>query len=116
LQPALLGVVFLSLYAPVLSHLASDWWQDPDYSHRFLIPWLSAYFAWQRRATLWVAVPQPNPWGISLLLMGLVLLCLGRMGAELFLTQVPMIIVLGTLVHDQATFLGMTRCASRAHP
>jgi exosortase len=98
LPPALLVAVFLCLYAPVLSQLASDWWQDADYSHGFLIPWLSAYFAWQRRAALWVTVPLPNSWGISLLLLGLVVLFLGRIGAELFLMRVSMIIVLGGLV------------------
>ena len=40
------------LYYPVLLGLADDWWNDPDYSHGLLIPFISLYFVWGRRVTL----------------------------------------------------------------
>lgn len=95
---ALLGAVFLWLYALILSDLVADWWQDPDYSHGFLIPWLSAYFAWQRRPKLSHTIPRHNLWGLPFLLLGLVMLFLGRVGAELFLMRVSMLVVVGGLV------------------
>ena len=95
---ALLGAVFLWLYALILSDLVADWWQDPNYSHGFLIPWLSAYFAWQRWPKLSHAISRHSLWGLPLLILGLLMLFLGRIGAELFLMRVSMLVVLGGLV------------------
>ena len=40
------GLVLGGLYADVLSDLVRDWWQDPDYSHGFLVPLLAVYSLW----------------------------------------------------------------------
>ena len=39
----LLVAVLVALYAPVLRRLALQWYVDPDYSHGFLVPFLSAF-------------------------------------------------------------------------
>jgi exosortase len=95
---ALLGAVFLWLYAPILSGLVADWWQDLNYSHGFLIPGLSAYLAWQRWPKLSHAIPRHQLYGLLLLLLGLLMLFLGRIGAELFLMRVSMLLVIGGLI------------------
>ena len=48
----LLVAVLVALYAPVLLRLVRQWYTDPDYSHGFLVPFLSAYLIWQRRDKL----------------------------------------------------------------
>src|SRR5262245_4288184 len=40
------------LYWPTLQKLVTDWWDDPNYSHGFLVPVFTAYLIWQRRAEL----------------------------------------------------------------
>ncbi len=48
----LVAAVVVALYVPVLRKLVHDWWHDPNFSHGFLIPPLSAFLAWERRETL----------------------------------------------------------------
>ena len=40
------------LYQPVFVGLVRQWWNDDNYSHGFLIPFLSAYLVWERRHLL----------------------------------------------------------------
>jgi hypothetical protein len=51
-QGWLLVGVLIALYAPVLKHLVGQWYNDADYSHGFLVPFLSLYLIWQRRDKL----------------------------------------------------------------
>lgn len=94
----LLAVAFIYLYAAVLADLIAHWWDDPDYSHGFLVPLLSAYFVWERRRGLASAVPQPHWGGLGVVLMGLAVFFLGHLGAELFLMRCSMIIVITGVV------------------
>lgn len=97
-QLCLVSSVFFFLYSSVLIKLVSDWWQDPNYSHGFLIPLLSAYFVWERREKLYSLEPQSSRWGLFLLLTGLSILFLGQIGAELFLMRFSMVVVISGLV------------------
>ena len=65
--PLSLLAAFLYLYATVLPPLVADWLDDPNYSHGFLVPGLSAYFVWDRRQTLARLRPQPHWGGLVLL-------------------------------------------------
>lgn len=91
----------LYLYASVFTGLVADWWDDPDYSHGFLVPLLSFYFFWERRQRLAHTEPQSNRWGLLVLILGLVQLMLGHIGAELFMMRFSMIVVIAglTLYH-----------------
>jgi exosortase len=71
---------------------------DPNYSHGFLVPGLSAYFVWDRRQILAGLRPQPHWGGLVLLGFGLGMLLLGHLGAELFLMRSSMVVVLTALV------------------
>jgi exosortase len=97
-QVGLLAGAFLYLYAFVLPPLIADWSDDPNYSHGFLVPLLSAYFVWERRQQLHRVVRQPQSWGVLLLLAGVSMLFLGHLGAELFLMRSSMIVVITGLV------------------
>ena len=89
-------VVFL--YHEVLWGLGSDWNNNPDYSHGFLVPFLSAYFIWERWNALSNETPSPSIWGIGLLSLGLFSLVVGLIGAELYVQRVSLIVVLSGLV------------------
>jgi exosortase len=94
----LLAGVFGYLYASVLTDLVADWSNDPDYSHGFLIPILSAYFLWERRHALTKLSVQSSPVGLLVILVSIALLLLGNVGAELFLMRVSMIVLVAGLV------------------
>ncbi len=93
-QGLLLVAVLILLYASVLKLLVYQWYIDPDYSHGFLVPVLSAFLIWQRRDTLRLIPRQPSPWGMVIVAGSLGLLFLGSLGAELSMARLSM---LGTI-------------------
>ena len=76
----------------------ADWGNDPDYSHGFLVPVLSGYCLWERRHAFTQLSVQPSAVGLLLILLGIAMLLLGHVGAELFLMRVSMVILLAGLV------------------
>ncbi len=87
-----------ALSLEVLSGLVGDWYNDPDYSHGFLVPLVSGYFVWERRRSLQSVFVQPNLWGVPLLVFGLLMLVVGLIGAELYSQRASLIVVLAGLV------------------
>ena len=94
----LIGGLVIFLYQGVLWGLGSDWNNDPDYSHGFLVPFLSVYFIWERWDSLVDETPEPSIWGIGLLSLGLLSLVIGLIGAELYVQRTSLIVVLSGLV------------------
>ena len=112
-QGWLLVAVFLVLYGPIIVKLVHQWDTDADYSHGFLVPFLSAYLIWQRRDKLAEVVRKPSNWGVAIVLGSLGLLFLGSLGAELFLTRISMItMICGLIVY----FSGWRLLRSMAFP
>ena len=75
---------FLALYWPVATQLVRDWAHDDNYSHGILIVPIALYFAWERRDDS-PALPSADSLRDSCSSGGLVLLLVGRLGAETFL-------------------------------
>jgi len=86
------------MYAGVVSSLVKQWASDDNYSHGFFVVPLALYFAWERRQALSRAPLRPSFFGLLLLASSLLILLAGRLGAELFLTRVSLIGVLGGIV------------------
>jgi exosortase len=81
----------------VLFKLATDWWQIPDFSHGFLVPFFSAYLVWERRRALLATRLAPTWSGIVLTGVALMVLVLGVYGSELFLSRVSLPMLLAGL-------------------
>jgi exosortase len=95
----MVAACLLVVYAPVLSQLASQWWNDPDYSHGFLVPLFCAYVLWQRRDRLRQVVPRPSWTGMATLCGSLFILFAGSLGAELFLQRISLLgAIIGLMV------------------
>ena len=90
----LLGVI----YAAVAPPLVHQWANDDDYTHGFLIVPLAVYFLWERREVLQRITPDPSLLGAGLLALGLLMLVVGSLGAELFLQRFSVVVVLAGLV------------------
>jgi exosortase len=98
---ALAGVLlagFGVLYWDVIAKLLHDWQHDDNYSHGFLIVPISLYFAWERRDRLVAAERTPSWLGLVIILGSLATLVAGVLGAELFLTRVSIVGVVGGTV------------------
>jgi exosortase D (VPLPA-CTERM-specific) len=97
-QIALLVGLLVWLYLPTVTHLVEQWWQDPNFSHGFFVPFFTGFVIRQERSRLARLIPRPSWWGLLLLGFGLCVLVLGQMGAELFLSRFSLLIVLAGLI------------------
>lgn len=96
-----LGIVLallVALYHEVLADLWGDWDRDPDNSHGFLVPLVSAYFVWERRDKLRALALAPNWWGVAWIMAGSGILLVGSIGAEMFSQRISLIVMLAGLV------------------
>jgi len=87
-------VCFVILYYQVIAKLVSDWWNDDNYSHGFLIIPIALYFVWERWDALKNAERTPSIWGLIVVAGSLAMLLAGILGSELFLPRVSMLGIL----------------------
>jgi exosortase len=97
-QYGLLVVLLGWLYLPILSRLAAQWYNDPNYSHGFLVPVFSMWVLWRDRSRLSKVTPKLSGWGLFGVIVGLGTLVVGVLGSELFLSRVSLLLVIAGLV------------------
>jgi exosortase len=97
----LVGVVvavLIGLYARVFPVWLEDLWDDPNYSHVFIVPIISSFVVWQRRRLL-AALPIRGSWrGVLPILAGAAALIVGDIGAETFLMRTSIIVIVAGLI------------------
>lgn len=108
-QASILAIFFVWLFNDAIWGLVKDWSSDPNYSHGFLIPFVSAYIIWSRRESLSKYRPNPSNWGLIVVAAGLLLYIVGVVGNVSFMMRSAMIVV---LFGFSLYFLGarITRC------
>jgi exosortase len=98
-QAAVLAALSLWLYGPTIYHLVLQWAStDSDFSHGFFVPLFSAFVLWQEHERLSQIIPKPSWSGLALLALALGVLIVGRLGAELFLARVSMLLLIAAIV------------------
>ncbi|MFH1687388.1 MAG: exosortase/archaeosortase family protein [bacterium] len=95
LAPAL---ALAAMYGPALIDLVSDWYQDANYSHGFLIGPVSAWLLWRRRGEFRNMTPKVDHRGLALVLAALGLFVVANAGAEYFTLRVSLVMLLAGLV------------------
>lgn len=98
IQWVVLSGLLLTVYGSEIMKWGADLWNDDNYSHGLLIPFVSWYFIRERLDRLRSAVKEPCFSGIFFLLAGISLLLLGYVGAEFFTKRLSLIIILYGLV------------------
>ena len=98
LMAALLAVLVAVLYRGIAVKLVTDWYELPDFSHGFLIPFFVAYILWDKRKTLAATPVQPSWTGLPLVLIGLFFLLVGVFGADLFFSRMSFVILVCGIV------------------
>jgi exosortase len=91
---AWVSALLLVCYAPVLARLTSEWYNNPDMGHGFFVPVVAGYIAWGKRSALASLVPQPNWWGLAIVIWAGLQLYIATLGAELFLARTSFVISL----------------------
>ncbi len=99
LATILLAAAFVGLFFYPLRELVIDWSIDPNYEHGFLIPFISGYLIWQKRAQLRQASFRPE-WakGFVFLALAMLLFILATATAEWFLARISMLLALYGIV------------------
>jgi exosortase len=78
------AILFLVSYAFVLGRLAKQWLSDSDMSHGIFVPLLIGYIVWENRQRLAALEPVRNLFGLVLMLLAGVLLCVGPPNLDTF--------------------------------
>lgn len=98
LQGAALLVLIVWLYASILARLFAQWINDPNFSHGIFVPAFALFVLWQDRKQLKLIAPAPSWSGLPILVGALLMLMLGVLGAELFLSRTSLLILLAGLI------------------
>lgn len=93
-QLALLLTAAGVLYYPFIQKMAQDWAENGNYSHGYLVPFISAYMIWALRDQLAETELKPSYWGLGLIVVGLLQLYVAKVGSEFFLQRTSIIVVL----------------------
>ncbi len=98
LPGALLLLFLVLLYAGTVAKLVFDWYDLPDFSHGFILPFFTAFLLWERRKAIAATPVQPSWAGLPLVLLSLLLLVTGRFGADLFLSRISLLLLTAGIV------------------
>ena len=98
IQVIILAAAFVLIYYHAFVTLVSDWYNDPNFSHGFLIPFVAIYMAWHKKDTLNAIEKKPSSWGIAVIIFGMICFLAGTIGSELFVMRSSMIITIAGMV------------------
>jgi exosortase len=94
----LTAVMIVILYAANFAKLFADWSTDENYSHGFFVPVAFFWMLWQRRQQLANSRMSPRPWGLVIVLLALLQLAAGTLGAENFVAHSSLLVLLCGIV------------------
>ena len=98
-KPFVVAAALAFAYATVLVKLGRQWWDDENYSHGLLIPFIIGYIIWSERGRLAGVEKRPQlAWGGLAVLAALFALWAGTAGAELFIQRTSFALMLAGVV------------------
>src|SRR6266850_1166867 len=97
-QGAALLLLLVWLYADILARLSTQWINDKNFQHGFFVPAFAAFVIWKNGKALRIIQPAPSWTGVPLIAGGLVILMLGKYGAEIFLARVSLLFLIAGLI------------------
>jgi len=98
-QSISIAIALVLVYFTVLLKLGGDWWNDENYSHGLLIPFIIAYILWHERDRFIGIQTRPSAfWGATGVLLALMALWAGVAGAELFVQRISLVLMVTSIV------------------
>jgi exosortase len=97
-KPLLVAAAVAFVYWGVLARLGRFWWEDENYSHGLLIPFVIGYILWAGRETFARTEKRPSVGlGAACVVLALAALWAGTAGAELFVQRTSLVLLLAGL-------------------
>ena len=103
-QIVILLAAFTILFGTAITKLIQDWAENSNYSHGFLIPFISIYMIWHKRSQLIEFPLKPSAVGLLVIIFGMIVFIIGNVAAELFTMRIAIVI---TIVGLCTYFLGI---------
>src|SRR5688572_28312175 len=98
-KAVLLSAAVAFAYWGVMARLGRFWWDDENYSHGLLIPFVIGYILWIERDRLASTEKRPRAfWGAAAVVAALLMLWVGMAGAELFTQRTSLVLLLAGVV------------------
>lgn len=97
-QGLILAILIAVLYFRIVPNLVTQWIRDPNYSHGFIVPLFSSWIVWKDRKRLIALRPEPSWFGILIIVSALLILVVGVLGAENFLSRTSLIFLIAGLI------------------
>ncbi|MBI5141755.1 MAG: exosortase/archaeosortase family protein [Nitrospirae bacterium] len=97
-ESGLLALLLAAAYFQVIARMVAHWDADPNYSHGFIVPFISAYFLWQEKDRLSGIRQVPSSRGLLVLAAGLLLYILAFLAAELFTMRISLLVCLAGVI------------------
>lgn len=91
-------LLLAAVYHGIVYGMVLDWDRDPNYSHGFLVPFISCYLLWLRRDMVSESMAAPTNSGIFILLFGVVMLVLGYGASEFMTMRSSMLVIIGGMI------------------
>jgi exosortase len=88
---AVLSALFVWAYWPVIPDLVAQWWNEDEYSHGFLIPFISGWLIWMKREQIARQPIAPAYTGLVAMSLAIVMYVVGVVGADLFLQRLSIL-------------------------
>lgn len=94
-----LGVLFILIYMPIFWWMWERWFApDSYYTHGILVPFVTAFLIWYKRDVLRKIPLESSPWGLKLIVLGILIHLLSALFRIYFTSGFSMLIVIMGLV------------------
>jgi exosortase len=94
----LLAALLVWLYHGIAIKLVTDWVELPDFGHGILIPFFALFLLWDNRNEFRNTPIAPTWAGTVLVVLGLFMLLLGRLGADLFFQRTSFVVLIAGIL------------------
>ncbi len=97
-QLIVIPFLLAGVYYSVVSRMVSQWSNDANYSHGFIVPLIALYIIWQKYDELKVLRVEPSNLGFAVITVGLLMLVGGYLGTEYLTMRSSLIVVIAGIV------------------
>ena len=90
----LISLIVIAIYFQAIIEMVTQWWDDSNYSHGFLIPIVSIYLIWQKKEDFQNIIQKKSNLGLIIILLGAMIYIVGTAAAEFFTARFSLVVII----------------------